>query len=319
MRWRSLIPVSFELIAAAVVFAWMPRIGVAADPAAANAAELEIMASNAALPAPYRQAVRNYLTKPVQQIIGGEAAKEGELPWQVSLGVASVPDPRWAHFCGGVLYRNGWIITAAHCVNGLQPGGVAVVAGVLELSQGVPRYGVDTILVKPGYMTDSFGNDVALVHLSIPLPNSASIQPIDIVSAQVEQTFVRRITQFTASGWGASMPVGLAVEGLQKVTLPYASPQDCSQPLSYPPDPQTGKALITDQMICAGKVDGGVSACQGDSGGPMVVYTGGVAAVVGVDSFAAGCGLPYKYNVYSRLNAYRPWLESNSAMPPAHH
>jgi secreted trypsin-like serine protease len=319
MRFGYIIVVLFEMAVGPLTFVLAPRNVAAADTALTTAQDLQVLVENSALPEQYRQAAQNYLRKPVQQIIGGVAALPGELPWQVSLGVALVPDPRWAHFCGGVLYRDSWVITAAHCVNGIQPGDVKIAAGVLQLSQGIPRYSVDQILVKPGYAKGAFDNDVALIHLTAPLPSSASIRPIDIVSDAAEKTFVNRVTEFTASGWGASMPVGLTVSALLKVNLPYASPEECSKPLSYPPDSQTGKALITDQMICAGRQDGGVAACQGDSGGPLVFYISGVAQLVGVDSWAGGCGLPYKYNVYSRLNAYRPWLEGYAGTPPAQH
>jgi secreted trypsin-like serine protease len=316
MRLSYVVLVLFELTAVSLIFVLTPR-HAAADAALANAGDLQVMVENPALPERYRQAAQNYLKKPVQQIIGGVSALQGELPWQVSLGVALIPDPRWAHFCGGVLYRDSWVITAAHCVSGVQPIGVKVAAGILQLDQGIPRYSVDQIVVKPGYTKGDFNNDVALLHLSVPLPNSASIRFIDIVSDATEKTFVNRVTQFTVSGWGASMPVGLTVAGLLKVVLPYASNQECSKPLSYPPDAQSGKVLITNQMICAGRQDGGVSACQGDSGGPMVVYNNGVAELVGVDSWAGGCGLPYKYNVYSRLTEYRGWLESYAGPHPA--
>lgn len=44
------------------------------------------------------------------RIIGGEEAKDGEFPYQVSVQVFN------DHNCGGAIVSSKWILTAAHCV-----------------------------------------------------------------------------------------------------------------------------------------------------------------------------------------------------------
>lgn len=49
------------------------------------------------------------------RIVGGEAAKAGQFPYQVALSISS-DYSSWV--CGGSIIDANWILTAAHCTNG---------------------------------------------------------------------------------------------------------------------------------------------------------------------------------------------------------
>ena len=53
---------------------------------------------------------------PGTRIIGGRPAKEGEFPWQVSIGRISAVTGGIRHFCGGTILSSNTILTAAHCL-----------------------------------------------------------------------------------------------------------------------------------------------------------------------------------------------------------
>ena len=51
------------------------------------------------------------------RIVGGSQAEQNEWPWQVSLQLYR---GAWFHFCGGSLIDHRWVLTAAHCLDGME-------------------------------------------------------------------------------------------------------------------------------------------------------------------------------------------------------
>ena len=62
-----------------------------------------------------------------QRIIGGTDIDISNVPWQVSL--RNIASNR--HFCGASIISKNWVVTAAHCVQGVQANNIRVHAGKL--------------------------------------------------------------------------------------------------------------------------------------------------------------------------------------------
>lgn len=58
---------------------------------------------------------------PVYRIVGGNVASAHEYPWTVGLTRAG------KLYCGGSLISNQYVLTAAHCVNGMEPNEIRVI------------------------------------------------------------------------------------------------------------------------------------------------------------------------------------------------
>lgn len=71
--------------------------------------------------------------------MGGHNAKPGEFPHQVSLQFAVKPFMSLKHFCGGSILSEKFILTAAHCVDGIE-----------EIKSLIPEYLNLSFVVKAG-------------------------------------------------------------------------------------------------------------------------------------------------------------------------
>lgn len=252
---------------------------------------------------PYRERVQAYLDGKLKKIVGGVPAKEGELPWQASLGVSWIASPADGHFCGGSIFNDRWIVTAAHCVDGNSPDMVIVTAGTINLNGPAQRVNVKRIIVKDGYVGASNGSDIALLELNDPLLlEGANAKAIAVVKAADEATDVPQDASLKVSGFGHTSEGGQKSAILNVVTIPLVSTEICNAPLSY-------DGQIKDDMVCAGVAEGGVDSCQGDSGGPLSTAAD-VPKLAGVVSWGEGCARPLKFGIYTRVAKFSDWIEA---------
>lgn len=225
-------------------------------------------------------------------IVGGVAAKEGEVPYQVSLQKTS-------HFCGGTILSANWILTAAHCVSGQTASALNIRYNTLKHNQG-PSVKVSQIISHPGYSSWTLDNDIALIKVATPLTlGSANAQVAKLPTQGSDPSGNVVIT-----GWGYLKEGGGSLPAdLQTLTVPVVTREKCNT--QYNGD-------ITENMFCAGVDEGGKDACQGDSGGPVVSGTSGNFVVHGAVSWGYGCARPTHAGVYTRVGNYVEWINTNT-------
>lgn len=239
-------------------------------------------------------------------IVGGEDAVEGEFPWQAALLQASDGD-WWG--CGGSLISPTWIATAAHCVTVgpfvFPSSALNVAVGRLDVndsSQG-QRIAVAEVIVHPDWNPLTFDSDVALLRLTEPAVLTDTVQPIALATP-ADAGLIADGQLATVTGWGALEEGGTAVPPvLQKVSVPLVAQAACEFAYS------TVGLEVTDNMLCAGLIQGGKDSCQGDSGGPLVVSDGSSGyKLAGIVSWGEGCARPGLPGVYARVTNFADWI-----------
>ncbi len=242
---------------------------------------------------------------PVVRIVGGEDALPGSWPWITALTSNDTDTLFQAQNCAGSLIDPEWVLTAAHCVtsslgNPLETDELAVVVGVYNLEADPDnRIGVKRVIPHPDFdVYAENDSDIALVQLENPV----SFPTVPIVDDNIdlggENGFIL--------GWGnTSTDTSDYPVVLQQASIPVVSNAECNRAYNldfFYDDP------ITQNMICAGYIDGGVDTCQGDSGGPLVVRIGGTWHLAGITSWGEGCSLPGYYGVYTRVSKFTGFI-----------
>jgi hypothetical protein len=241
------------------------------------------------------------------RVVGGEPPAEGRYPFVASLQKVGATGAS-AHFCGGSLVDEAWVLTAAHCLKSVAAGEFRVVVGATRLSAGDGQVRQPAeIRIAPDYDGDStHGADVALVRLSVPVDGIDPVEPV----RPSERARWEAGDRAVVVGWGVTSETGTsASDELLAAGLPIQPDAVMAAADAY------GDAFRPTDMLGAGPVDGGADACFGDSGGPLLIGRGTTLRQIGVVSFGRGCGRAGHPGVYSRLGEGRVRAFADSLIP----
>ncbi|XP_043794770.1 trypsin-1-like [Apis laboriosa] len=238
------------------------------------------------------------------RIVGGNEARQGQYPWQVSLqwGWLSAT----SHFCGGSILSDRWIITAGHCARAIPSYGDFIVkAGKHDLKvveSTEQSIAVKSIFVHNKYTGNVAPYDIALLKLKKPLKLGGAVQAINLPSMPSNTT-----GNATLTGWGSISRTNtpLMPSKLQTVDLPLINLNTCKQAI----EELTGPSPLHETNICTGPLTGGFSACNGDSGGPLALNATGRAELIGIVSWGIfPCGTVGAPSVYTNISSFVTWI-----------
>lgn len=181
------------------------------------------------------------------RIVGGAEAQPHDFPWIVGLFRQN------KLYCGATLISENYVLTAAHCVDGMSASEIRVFMGGHNITKDYTEVRrVRKIIQHEQFNIFTFNNDIALIKLSKPVKFGAKVQPACLPDGS-QTDFSGGLA--VISGWGRTAEKKSPSSVLRTVVVPVWSRKQCGE-TPY------GPTRITENMICSGYTDGGKDACQ---------------------------------------------------------
>ncbi|KNC96771.1 uncharacterized protein SPPG_07978 [Spizellomyces punctatus DAOM BR117] len=239
-------------------------------------------------------------TPPPASIVGGDDTSPFAYNW------IAFAQYNGGQFCGGSMIAPNIYLTAAHCSPALI--GIPVASTTVHThrwdksktpsaEKGIV-FSVSKVINHPQYSASLDKNDIAIWVLKQKSNFGSTLETVKYGNGAPTAG-----TKVKIAGWGLTEDGNDNSDAniLQEATVPVVSQADCAKAYSA--------SKITATNICAAFPQGGVDTCQGDSGGPLFVQTASGYSVEGVTSWGEGCAVKGKPGVYTKVEAYKSWIQ----------
>lgn len=238
-------------------------------------------------------------------IINGRTASIAEFP---ALAFVVMAEGSNSFTCTGTVISPRLILTAAHCIEDLDRGGIfpanrfTVVTGLTNPYRSKPTERLDVVAthVFPGYNPGTSHGDAGLLVLATP----TAAPPIALAGA-VDAPLYGEGVPVAITGWGLTkFKPPLSTQALQATSGLVQAPSLCKAKMRrYEP------AYSPASQMCTSSPPGlSTGACFGDSGGPAIATRAdGSAVEVGVVSTGGpGCSTRVP-NIFTRVDLVSTW------------
>uniref|UniRef100_U3JPU1 complement subcomponent C1r n=1 Tax=Ficedula albicollis TaxID=59894 RepID=U3JPU1_FICAL len=246
-----------------------------------------------------------------QRILGGKSARRGNFPWQALTGINGRG--------GGALLGDRWILTAAHTI--FPKGGVRYNVSLEQLAEEADiflghtnvdelhkmgNHPVRRIFIHPDFNPKdehNFNGDIALLELKNPVTLGPTLLPICLPDP-TNTSFYTHGHMGYVSGFGVDK--NRISSSLKYVSLPAVARENCQ---SWLDSNKKGIPMVfSENMFCAGFLEGKQDTCQGDSGSALTVLDreSGRWVATGIVSWGIGCATGYGF--YTKILNYVDWI-----------
>ncbi|XP_053295610.1 granzyme B(G,H)-like [Pleuronectes platessa] len=223
-------------------------------------------------------------------IFGGKVSKPHSRPYMASLQFDG------HHSCGGILVRDDFVLTSAHCYNSQMT--MMVVLGahnIIKKEKSQQNLQVADYFTHPEY-NGKYDYDIMLLKLKNKAKLNKYVKPIGLPKKNGKTP---ANVACVVAGWGYVAAKGPASHVLRETKEKIQFPAECKQIWKG--------SFNSNHMICTkfDKKKGGI--CQGDSGGPLICNSKpqGITAY----TYKNDCEKPNHPHVFMNLHFFLPWIK----------
>lgn len=162
---------------------------------------------------------------------------------------------------------------------------------------------VSKVIMHESYVRSTTDNDIALLRMAKPISYTKYAIPVCLPTRPLAQRELWAVSLHTVSGWGRRSENGPTSHILRQLKVPRIRTQQCKE--------ESGVEL-TQNMFCAGYIEGEQDSCKGDSGGPLVTKYKKTVFLLGIVSWGKGCARPGHYGIYTRVSNYLEWIRNKT-------
>ncbi|XP_067300147.1 granzyme B-like [Pseudorasbora parva] len=232
-------------------------------------------------------------------IIGGKEAKPHSRPYMASLQINKY------HKCGGMLIREDYVLTAAHCLNSSAFSGqdnFEIVLGAHNIKQdekSQQRIKVIKYIRHPMFQRNkekNYSYDIMLLKLKTKAKLNKFVKVMPLLKKN-ETTPANG--KCSIAGWGYKKPKADPSNVMLEVPLKLQDNSKCKE--------MWQQYFNSERMICSVS-DGKHAFCQGDSGSPLICNT----KAQGIASYTLDeCTNKAYPQTYVKISYFLPWIKKN--------
>lgn len=173
------------------------------------------------------------------------------------------------------------------------------------------RIAVSAAFVHDGYVPETGDSDVALLRLNQPVTLNRHAIPVCLPTKDLAERELLMVRYHTVSGWGKRTIGGNEEHGatntapvspvLRTFSVPIIQNSQCSTRAQF---------NFTNNMLCAGYLEGTQQSCRGDDGSPLVTLYGSTHFLTGVVGWGRGCSNPGYYGIYTNMANFVDWAKN---------
>ncbi|XP_043286410.1 actin cytoskeleton-regulatory complex protein PAN1-like [Venturia canescens] len=239
----------------------------------------------------------------------------GEIPWQAM--VLSNTDRKL--LCSGAIVAPNAVITAASCVQGLNPATVSVKVGEWKLGyelkheEPLPFEILNVVSIAPyqaPFQSANSGNEIAMLFLERDMKLDQHVDVLCLPEGQPRPPQPGR--KCIATGWGkVILEVHAAGALMHSIDVDVLGQEQCLERISA----AENQIPLDDSLFCAKAHRKNNNMCQVDFGGPLACDRGdGFFELAGIYNQDTGCLPLNQVATFSKIPSR--WIENTMANPP---